>query len=252
MERHEGGRMLMSIALLITFIATQASSVASVQSNDAAALRRLTLDRFEANARNDRAFYERLLAPAFMLLDPHGFPPVTKQQYLDAEFPAGRSRRQAGAVSGFEATIDGDTAVVCYEVAEPYPIGGLQRFETRSRRLDTYVRVDREWRLLSMAIAEPPSWPDVVAIDPRLYAEYAGVYELSPETSIVVTHANGHLFAQVTGQGRVELFPENATTFFDRSDSPLARTVFERNAQGQVVAQIYRAQGQRLRARKVR
>jgi hypothetical protein len=155
-------------------------------------------------------------------------------------------------MTGFEATVDGDTAVVCYEVAEPYPIGGLQRFEMRTRRLDTYVRIDGRWRLLSMAIAEPPSWPDVAAIDSRLYAAYAGVYQLSPETSIVVTEANGHLFAQVTGQPRVELFPENPTTFFDRTDSPLARTVFERNEQGQVVAQVYRAQGQHLRARKIR
>jgi hypothetical protein len=41
------------------------------------------------------------------------------------------------------------------------------------------------------------------------------------------------------------------TTFFDKSDSPLARTVFERDTSGKVVAQIYRGQGQRLRARRV-
>jgi hypothetical protein len=244
--------MLMSTVILITLMAIQTPALSQARADDANVLRQLTLERFEANARNDRAFYERLLAPAFMLLDPHGFPPVTKQQYLDAEFPADRSGRQPGVMTGFDATIDGDTAVVRYEVAEPYPIGGLQRFEMRSRRLDTYVRIDRAWRLLSMAIAEPPSWPDVATIDPQLFAAYAGVYELSPETSIIVTQANGHLYAQVTGQARVELFPENATTFFDRTDSPLARTVFERDTTGNVVAQIYRAQGQRLRARKVR
>jgi hypothetical protein len=49
--------------------------------------------------------------------------------------------------------------------------------------------------------------------------------------------------ARVTGQPPSELFPENATTFFDRTDSPLARTVFERDASGRVVAQVYRARG---------
>jgi hypothetical protein len=40
-------------------------------------------------------------------------------------------------------------------------------------------------------------------------------------------------------------------TFFDRSDSPQARTVFERDASGKVVAQTYRSMGQTLRAVKV-
>jgi hypothetical protein len=214
-------------------------------------LRELTQRRFDANARNDRAFYERLLAPAFLMLEPHKYPPVTKEAYLDAEFPAGRATRAKSTLSAFQAQVDGDTAVVSYEVAEPYPIGGEQHFESLSRRLDTYVRIKGEWRLLSMAIAEPPSWPDVASIDPKLYLEYAGTYELSRETRVVVTFENGHLMAEVTGQGKVELFPENATTFFDRSDSPLARTVFERDASGKVVAQVYRALGQTLRARKI-
>jgi hypothetical protein len=63
---------------------------------DADALRQLTVQRFAANAANDRAFYERLLSPAFQLLDPFGFPPAGKQAYLDAEFPAGRPRRPPG------------------------------------------------------------------------------------------------------------------------------------------------------------
>jgi len=243
----------MRTLIFVTMVtaATAAATAAAPQTpagREAEALHRLTIDRFDANARNDRAFYERLLLPAFMMQTPFTFPPLTKQQYLDGEFTPGRPVRPKSTISAFEALVDGDRAVVRYEVAEPYPIGGSQPFETRSRRLDTYVRVAGAWRLLSMAIAETPTWPAVAAIDPALYAAYAGVYRLSATTSIVVTHAGGRLFAQVTGQERVELFPENATTFFDRTDSPLARTIFERDSSGQVVAQIYRAQGQQLRA----
>jgi hypothetical protein len=242
-----------STALVIALAIPPTPPAPQIAKGDGAeALHQLTRERFEANARNDRAFYERLLAPAFRLLTPHEFPPVTRQQYLDAELPPGRARRPPSTITGFDAAIDRDTAVVRYEVAEPYPIGGAQRFETRTRRLDTYVRIDGSWRLVSMAIAETPSWPEVASIDATLLGAYAGVYELSPDVSIVVTTADGRLFAQVTGQERVELFAENETTFFDRSDSPLARTIFERNPTGRVVAQIYRAQGQRLRAPKIR
>jgi hypothetical protein len=57
--------------------------------------------------------------------------------------------------------------------------------------------------------------------------------------------------AQVSGQPKTELFPESANSFFDRTDSPYARTVFERGAAGKVVSQLYRAQGQTLRAKKL-
>ena len=217
----------------------------------AAELQKLTEERFQANARNDRGFYERLLAPTFLFMDPHGFPPHTKDAYLAAEFPAGRPSRPPGTLSDFRALVDGDTAVVSYQATEPTPLGGDQQFKLVSRRLDTYARIGGAWRLLSMAIAEPPSWPDVAVVAPRLYDEYAGTYELSPEMRVVVTNESGHLMAEVTGQPKVELFPENETTFFDRSDSPLARTVFERDDSGRVVGQTYRALGQKLRARRV-
>jgi hypothetical protein len=91
----------------------------------------------------------------------------------------------------------------------------------------------------------------VAAIDSGLYRDYAGTYRISPEATIVVSVENGRLMARMAGQPASELFPESATTFFDRSDSPLARTVFERDASGRVVAQVYVAQGQRIRAVKV-
>jgi hypothetical protein len=99
-----------------------------------------------------------------------------------------------------------------------------------------------------MSIAITPSWPEVAKIDTRVYQDYVGTYEFSPSTQIVISEESGRLMAAVTGQAKVELFPENPTTFFDRSDDPLARTVFERDADGKVVAQIYRAQGQSTRA----
>jgi len=68
---------------------------------------------------------------------------------------------------------------------------------------------------------------------------------------IVVTSKDGHLTAAVGEQPGVELFPESATSFFDKTDSPFARTIFERDRSGKVVAQTYRSQGQRVRAPRV-
>jgi hypothetical protein len=217
----------------------------------ATALRQLTERRFDANAANDRAFYERLLAENALILLPNRRP-QTKKEYLDYEFlsrPAGY-RGKSASVADFQAVVDDDTAVVSYLAIEPTPLGA-QTFEMRTGRLDTYVRIKDEWRLLSMTMVDLPSWPDVATIDPRLYSEYAGRYQLSADVFVIVTNEAGHLMSEMTGQSKVELFPESEASFFDRTDSPFARTVFERDSSGKVVAQIYRAQGQKVRAKKI-
>ena len=154
--------LLFAAAVLIATRAPAASGEARVPDGDALALRQLTEQRFQASATNDRSFYERLLAPHF--------PPFTKQAYLDAEFPPQRAPRAKATITGLEATANGDSGTVGYEVVESYPLGDLS-FVVRSRRLDSY---------------------------------------------------------------------------------PQARTVFERDASGKVVAQTYRAQGNQVRATKIR
>jgi hypothetical protein len=215
-----------------------------------AEIRALVMERYAANARNDRAFYEQLLADNFRLLPPYA-QAVDRQHYLDAEFPPGRPARAPGDVRNLEVHVAGDTATVSYRVVEHYPISADVSFDTPSTRLESYVRIGGAWRLLTASVADVAGWPEVAKIDAALYADYIGVYELSPTTRIRVSVEAGHLMAEIAGQGKVELFPESATSFFDRSDHPLARTVFERNAEGRVVAQVYRAHGQSLRARKI-
>ena len=249
--------MTFSIILLVASMAAMGSQAAPAVKSRAGAdtgqeLRKLTERRFAANLENDRSFYEQLLAPNFVIL-PGNDAPLSKTAYLDREFPKGRetSRRLNAVVTDVTVRIDEDSAVVSYRVAEPTAIGD-QRFEARSTRVDTYVRKGGAWRLLSMAAADVATWPDAAAVDPRLLDEYAGTYQMSLGYLIVVTHEAGRLMAEVTGQSKVELFAENATTFFDRTDSVFARTVFERDTSGKVVAQVYLAQGQRIRALKIR
>jgi hypothetical protein len=232
--------------------AAVAIAPARAQADGAGELRALTEARFAANARSDRAFYERLLAPnAIAVLPRHA--PQSRSEYLDEEF-AGRTPGAASpraTVTNFRASVSGETGVATYDVSEPTPLGD-QTFELRTSRVDTYVRLDGAWRLLSMVVIEMASWPEVAAIEPRVLQDYAGTYRVSRDIVVEIGVRDGHLVQAMTGQPAADLFPENATTFFDRTDSPLARTVFERDASGRVVAQLYRAMGQTIRAVKVR
>lgn len=57
---------------------------------------------------------------------------------------------------------------------------------------------------------------DRVEIDvaPDILERYVGDYELRPTVSIMVTREDAALFVQLTGQGRLPIFPESETEFF--------------------------------------
>ncbi len=75
------------------------------------------------------------------------------------------------------------------------------------------------------------------AIDPKTYADYVGRYDYKSGIQ-EVTVENGHLFAQLTGQNRFEIFPSGPDAFFFKIVS--ASMVFQRDAAGKVVAVRHR------------
>lgn len=77
-----------------------------------------------------------------------------------------------------------------------------------------------------------PAEPDVVAVDPKVLAAYAGEYELSPGLVIAVTVEDGRLYGQATGQAKVELFATSETDYFLKVVD--ARITFVRNGAGAV------------------
>jgi CubicO group peptidase (beta-lactamase class C family) len=58
-----------------------------------------------------------------------------------------------------------------------------------------------------------PEGPKRAAVDPAIYDRYVGVYELQPGFDLTVTREADRLFAQATGQSRIELVPTSDTEF---------------------------------------
>ncbi len=59
-----------------------------------------------------------------------------------------------------------------------------------------------------------PSERKAITLSGEMLAKYVGVYELAPKVTIAVTLDGGRLWAQLTGQGRNEVFPQSQTLFF--------------------------------------
>lgn len=53
-----------------------------------------------------------------------------------------------------------------------------------------------------------------VAIDPKLFDAYVGIYQLTPNFQIAVTREGDHFFVQGSGQPKGEIFPEGEREFF--------------------------------------
>jgi CubicO group peptidase (beta-lactamase class C family) len=88
------------------------------------------------------------------------------------------------------------------------------------------------------SIAREYGWPDfqpvertVAQVNPALFAEYVGEYEIFGG-KVLVTTEGGKLYVQPPGQSKQELLPSSETEFFLSSDN--IKIVFTKDAQGAV------------------
>ena len=99
--------------------------------------------------------------------------------------------------------------------------------------------------------ASSPQEREEVTVDPAVYDEYVGRYELTaqPGLIITITREDDRLMGEATGQSKVELFPESETKFFLKvADIQIA---FERDNTGYVHQLMVYQNGQETPAKRL-
>jgi CubicO group peptidase (beta-lactamase class C family) len=96
---------------------------------------------------------------------------------------------------------------------------------------------------------EIPVERKVAKVDPKLYDDYVGQYELAPNFVLTVTREGNQLFTQATGQQKVEVFPESETKFFLKVID--AQITFVRGADGKVTHLILHQGGREQTAKRI-
>jgi CubicO group peptidase (beta-lactamase class C family) len=89
----------------------------------------------------------------------------------------------------------------------------------------------------------------VVEMPPADMALAVGRYDLGGGASMTVTTETNHVFAQITGRPRFEIFPKSDRNFFVPDGN--AEATFVRNASNQVVKVILKQGGDRIDAQRV-
>ena len=225
--------------LLLVLLLHPTPAPAGKANGTEAELRRMTGELLGAVASGDWAVWDKYLDDSMVYTSEDGRT-LTKSQ-LKAEIkplPPGFSGTIE--VESAEVHLYGDAAVVSHE--------DLERENVFDQKLvtDTWIRKGGRWRLVASQVLVRLQDPAPASlVDRRVWADYAGRYDLSPSVSFVVTREGDRLFGQRTGRAKQELLPETETVFFN-AGAPRTRKIFARDAAGKVVRIIDRRDGRDL------
>jgi D-alanyl-D-alanine-carboxypeptidase/D-alanyl-D-alanine-endopeptidase len=91
--------------------------------------------------------------------------------------------------------------------------------------------------------------PAVVKVDPQRYDAYVGKYDYGQGRVMTITREGDGLFAQLTGQPKLEIFPKAETEFFWKAAR--AEVAFVKDSAGKVVKAVHRQGGATIEAPRV-
>jgi D-alanyl-D-alanine-carboxypeptidase/D-alanyl-D-alanine-endopeptidase len=100
-----------------------------------------------------------------------------------------------------------------------------------------------------LANPKPPTQHTEIHVDSKIFNNYVGIYQLAPGVSIEITRDGDHLYAQLTGQGKIEIFAESEREYFLKVTD--AQVTFETNAEGRATGIVLHQLGRDAPAKRV-
>jgi len=102
---------------------------------------------------------------------------------------------------------------------------------------------------LGLFVLGPAREHTIAKVPAGTFERYVGKYELAPRVTITITTQNDKFFAQLTGQGKIEFFPESETEFFCKVVD--AQLIFGKDSAGAVSHLVLHQNGLDQKAKKV-
>jgi hypothetical protein len=230
--------------LLLVLLLHPTAAPAGKATGTEAELRKMTGELLGAVASGDWAVWDKYLDDSMVYTSEDGRT-LTKAQLKEEIKPLPPGFSGTIEVESADVHLYGDAAVVSHEDLERESVFD-QKLVSHYHMTDTWVRKAGRWRLVASQVLVRLQDPAPASlVDRRVWADYAGRYDLSPSVAFVVTREGDRLFGQRTGRARQELLPETETVFFN-AGAPRTRKIFARDAAGKVVRIIDRRDGRDL------
>jgi hypothetical protein len=96
---------------------------------------------------------------------------------------------------------------------------------------------------------ELPVEKKAITLDTGVLDNFVGTYEIIPEMNFIITREGGHLYAQITGQEKLEIFAKSETEFFYRVAD--AQITFVKDQDGEIKGLILHEMGIDLPAKRM-
>ncbi len=212
-------------------------------------LRTITNEMIQAWLHGDKNVFERYLADNCIETDESGRVRTRAQVLKNFKAPPA-SIHYTLNIEDVQVQDYGSTAVMSWKELLSFDANG-QKVSQAFRTTDVYMKQGGEWKLITEHESAIPPEKTVAKVDPSIYDGYTGQYELAPNYFLTVTHEGDKLMGQATGQNKIELLPENETTFFIKGDQ--SETIFVKDNSGKVTHLIYHLpNGQDINCKKIK
>ena len=102
--------------------------------------------------------------------------------------------------------------------------------------------------LARLALGLPPAHREA-RVDPAVFSRLVGRYRLAPDMMFSVTSKDGHLFAQLSGQRQLQIYPESGNRYFFKAVD--AQLVFDELDPDRAAYLVLHQNGEQIKAPRV-
>ena len=88
-----------------------------------------------------------------------------------------------------------------------------------------------------------------ISVNAKIFDGYVGLYQLAPDFTLTITREGDHFFAQATGQGKAQIYPESEREFFYKVVD--AQITFETDANGCATSLTLHQNGANMPAKRI-
>jgi len=104
-------------------------------------------------------------------------------------------------------------------------------------------------RIAALALGKSSSEPKAISIDPKIFDQYVGEYELAPGFTVRIFREGSRFMSQATGEPAFEIFPESKTRFFLKAGE--GKGEFVKDETGKVIEMVLILRGRTVRAKRI-
>jgi len=215
------------------FAATPLS--AQLSAKDTAEFLSTTQALLDAITTGDTSVWAPHLAPGWFETDEEGNQ-LSRSQFLAQMHPLPPGQSGTLKLGDWHLVGQGGWAVFTYDINETHHFYD-QTLITRFHSTDTYARVDGRWWQVATQQTALPTPVEGVKLPPSRLAELAGTYALTPSISLAISVRDSGLSMASGTRPAQRLYALNDRLFVVHGRRGV--WVFERDAQGKVVALVY-------------